>query len=575
MAAVLATSRWTATHRECGDTDKDTDMAPPLPKRRYPQVGRTLCFLAIIMCTSSVARGQSTEQQLQQLKEQFETTTKQFEERISTLEQQLEAEREARKLKDASAEPEQATQQRTKPTVVQMLGKPQKSELTESNQVGAKFQGQLPSEPTYDLLREADEKIAKLQEREGSFEFHGYFRSGFGLNSKGGQQVAFEAPGAQAKYRLGNETESYAELIFVNNWVNPDRELDKAWFRSEFLIEANTSNSENFANSSIGVGSDQFRVREAFVQAGNLFESQPSAKFWAGERYYRRQHIDSDDFFSLDMSGYGGGVEDLDLKFGKAAIAFIGVARPDLATQNGNMTTSRIDATVYDVKGPLGFWGVWFDYATAKGGQIKSTSDSNQATVTSVPSANGYAYGIRHQRLEWHGGYHTFLIQYGTGAASNFSGPGIGTTIPTPSPDTAKSKQFLATEQIVLQPNDKFAVMPIFLFQRLKNLNTQNEWQQWVSFGVRPEVFLTRHLSLTGDCGFDHTNLPGSYEGWLRKCTFAPQIGADRKFFGRPVLRAFVTYANWSNGFRGLVGGVPFEKATAGLTYGVQAEHWW
>ena len=177
--------------------------------------------------------------------------------------------------------------------------------------------------------------------------------------------------------------------------------------------------------------------------------------------------------------------------------------------------------------------------------------------------------------LEWHGGYHTFLIQYGTGAASNFSGPGIGATIPTPSFDTAKSKQFLVTEQIVLQPSDKFAVMPIFLFQRMRNLNTNNHMMQWVSFGVRPEVFLTKHLSLTGDCGFDHTGLPGSYDGWLRKCTFAPQIGADRKFFGRPVLRAFVTYANWSNGFRGLVGGIPFEHQTNGLTYGVQVEHWW
>src|SRR6202042_1270726 len=113
-----------------------------------------------------------------------------------------------------------------------------------------------------------------------------------------------------------------------------DRELDKAWFRSEFLIEANTSNSEDFANSSVGVGSDQFRVREAFVQAGNLFESQPNAKFWAGERYYRRQHIDSDDFFPLDMSGYGGGVEDLDLKLRKAAVAFIGGASTDLVIQN-------------------------------------------------------------------------------------------------------------------------------------------------------------------------------------------------------------------------------------------------
>jgi maltoporin len=553
--------------------DKSTSMFPQGSRRRYPCVRKILCFLVLTISTSSVAHAQDTEQQLQQLKEQFEATTKLFEARISTLEQQLEAEKDANKLKTASAE--QTVPLPIKPAVMGISEKPQKALFNESNEVGAKFQGQVPSEPTYDLLREADEEITRLKEHERSFEFHGYFRSGFGLNSRGGQQVAFEAPGAQAKYRLGNETESYAELIFVNNWVNPDHDSDKAWFRSEFLIEANTSNSEDFANSSIGVGSDQFRVREAFVQAGNLFESQPNAKFWAGERYYRRQHIDSDDFFPLDMSGYGGGVEDLDLKFGKAAVAFIGVASPDLVIQNGNLTTSRIDATVYDVKGPLGLWGVWFDHATSKGGQIKSESDSNSVAITNVPSTNGYAYGIRHQRLEWHGGYHTLLIQYGTGAASNFSGPGIGTTVPTPSPDTAKSKQFLATEQIVLQPNDKFAVMPIFLFQRLKNLNTQNEWQQWVSFGVRPEVFLTKHLSLTGDCGFDHTHLPGSYEGWLRKCTFAPQIGTDRKFFGRPVLRAFVTYANWSNGFRGLVGGVPFENAKAGLTYGIQAEHWW
>jgi maltoporin len=163
--------------------------------------------MVFIMNTSPVARGQDTEQQLRELKEKFETTTKQFEDRISTLEQQLEAERDARKLKDASAEGAQATE---RPTlgVVQIVGRPEKPQPTESNEVGAKFQGQLPSEPTYDLLREADEKIAKLQERESSFEFHGYFRSGFGLNSHGGQQVAFEAPGAQAKYRLGNETES-------------------------------------------------------------------------------------------------------------------------------------------------------------------------------------------------------------------------------------------------------------------------------------------------------------------------------------------------------------------------------
>src|SRR5208283_4905356 len=398
----------------------------------------------------------------------------------------------------------------------------QKAVLGESNQVGAKFQGQLASEPTYDLLRDADQKIEKLQQQLGTFEFHGYFRSGYGLNSVGGQQVAFEAPGAGAKFRLGNEAETYAELIFVNNWVNPDHNSDKAWFRTEFMVEANTSNSENYASFPNGIGNDQYRFREAFVQAGNVFESQPNAKFWAGERYYRRQHIDSDDFYPLDLSGYGGGVEDLNVGVGKLAVAFLNTARPDIVTENGNLAKSNIDARLYDVKGPLGLWGLWFDYATSKGGTITAATVPGSTPVTTIPTADGYAFGFRHQRLEWHGGYHTFGIQYGTGAASNFSSGGSGTVIPNPTPYVNNSRQLLATEQVVFQPNDSFAVMPIFVYQRTRDGNPQHDWVQWASFGVRPEVIFTKHLSLTGDCGFDHTHLPGSYNGWLRKCTIAP-----------------------------------------------------
>src|SRR5262249_54046821 len=149
----------------------------------------------------------------------------------------------------------------------------------------------------------------------GAFEFHGYFRSGYGQNSRGGQQVAFQAPGAGAKYRLGNEAETYGEFILVNNWLNPQRTTDKAWFHTEVMLEANTTNSASYANFSAPIGNDQFRLREAFVRGGNLFASQPEAKFWAGERYYRRQHVEINDFYPLDMSGYGGGVEDLDLGF--------------------------------------------------------------------------------------------------------------------------------------------------------------------------------------------------------------------------------------------------------------------
>lgn len=42
-----------------------------------------------------------------------------------------------------------------------------------------------------------------------NFGFYGYLRSGFGLDSKGKSMAPFQAPNAEAKYRLGNEAETW------------------------------------------------------------------------------------------------------------------------------------------------------------------------------------------------------------------------------------------------------------------------------------------------------------------------------------------------------------------------------
>jgi maltoporin len=421
----------------------------------------------------------------------------------------------------------------------------------------------VPSRPTYELLQEAESAIAQLQQQAAAFEFHGYFRSGYGVNSQGGQQVAFQAPGAGAKYRLGNEAETYGEFILVNNWLNPERKADKAWFRTQAMLQANTTNSASYANFGDSNGNDQFRLREAFVRAGNLFESQPDAKFWAGERYYRRQHIEINDFYPLDMSGYGGGVEDVNLGFGKMAVGYLAGARPDVRTENGNYIKSNIDLRLYDLKGPAGIWAGWVDFATSQGG----TTPTGEV----IPTNNGYAAGLRFQRLNWHGGFQQVGVQYGTGAASNFSA-----TVDDPTPFIDSSERLLITGQMLFQPNDAFAIMPIALYQRTRDGNPEHGWDEWVSFGARPELFFTRFVSMAIEGGFDHTSSGADlYDGWLRKITIAPQIGAGRQFFSRPVLRGFATYANWSEGLRGFVGGTPFRRRRDGLTYGVQLETWW
>ena len=500
------------------------------------------------------------QKQLEQLKQQYDATTRDLQQRIAALEQQVQ------KQKEVSETTEQGTASAVELAARQAAEKVVRGQ---SDQVGAKYQGQLPSAPTYDLLNEAEAKISKMQEQLGTFEFHGYFRSGYGLNGKGGSQVAFQAPGADAKYRLGNEAETYGELIFVNNWLNPEHSSDKAWLKTEVMVEANTTNSATYANFPNNTGNDQFRLREAFVRAGHILQSQPNAKVWAGERYYRRQHIEINDFYPLDVSGYGGGVEDFDVGIGKLAVAFLAGARPDIVTQNGNYAKNNIDVRLYDIRAPFGRVGLWFDYAHAKGGSTQ--------TGSVIPTADGYAFGLRFQRLEWLGGYNTFSVQYGKGAASNFS-----TSIDDPNPFLKSSERLLITEHLLIQPNDRFAVMPIFIFQRKRDGQPGHAFNDWASFGVRPQIFFTKYISLAFEGGFDHTEGfvttqtgDRQFDGWLRKFTIAPQIGAGRQFFSRPVLRAFLTYASWSNGFRGLVGGVPFEDRSSGFTYGLQAETWW
>ena len=510
-------------------------------------------IFALVAYVVLPAHGQQTDdvqKQVQQLKQQYEQTTRELQDRIANLEQQLKKEGEARENPVRRGGVVSAVEQ-----AVQVASGQDKKEQT--------LQGQVPSAPTYDYLRDADSKIQKLEEQMRSFEFHGYLRSGYGLNSRGGQQVAFQAPGADAKYRLGNEAETYAELIFVNNWINPQHETDKAWMKTEFMIEANTTNSASFADFPSGIGNDRFRVREAFVQAGNILKSQPGAKFWAGERYYRRYQAHINDFYISDMSGYGGGVEDLNVKLGKMAVAFLGGARPDVVTENGNYAKSNIDVRLYDVNVPGGKLSAWFNFARAKGGTTP------KGTV--IPTSNGYAFGIAHQRLEWKGGYNWFSFQYGKGAASNYS-----TSIDDPTPFLNDTKRLRIAEHLLIQTNDKFAIMPVFVYQRTHTGNPREGWNQWVSFGARPQYFFTDHLSLAFEAGFDRTRSgSGQYDGWLRKFTIAPQIGAGRKFFSRPVLRLFLTYATWSNGLRGFVGGIPFQDRTSGFTYGVQTDTWW
>ena len=391
------------------------------------------------------------------------------------------------------------------------------------------------------------------------FEYHGYLRSGNGVNSQGGKMQIFKAPGADAKYRLGNEDDTYGEIALVNNF---SPEVEEPYFKVQVRLAYSTKQYQDWDTDH-----DQFTMRETFVEAGR-FQWAPAVKVWVGERFYRREDIHINDFYILDTSGYGGGVEDIGAGPAKLAVAYIGGSNDKYEFNRvGQVDKKTLDIRLYDFGVPLGTGVVWLAPSAVKGGTFEDEGGTNQEYDT----ASGFAAGFFHFANVGPDNINRVSLQYGRGTGSDFS-----PNIQDPTGSLQDSWQFRATETLVLQLGGQFSVMGTAIYQVKDNGAEENPKLTWISGGLRPIYQFTPHFSLAVEGGADHVNSEADdTSDTLYKFTLAPQITINNLFFGRPVLRAYVTYAAWGNDFEGKVGGDAFADDTEGMNVGVQAEAWW
>ena len=411
----------------------------------------------------------------------------------------------------------------------------------------------------------------------------GYLRAGYGRDNEGGPQVAFQAPGAFSKYRLGNEAETYGELTFGKNFYVPGLFKLDAEERPDGTpvgpiahVQATVSMYNPYQDLLSSSGTS-FGLPEAWAAIGNVWAEQPSMKFWAGNRYYRRHDIHISDFYFYNMSGGGGGVEDFQLPFGKVALAWIGAAsqsgfsdvpNPDANNQAG-FSKANWDLRLYDVALPLG---------TGEFGLVFARADSGlDAEGNSAPNSDGVAFTFLHTSAPFlsKDGVNKFSLQYGRGAAKTFTS-GFETVTLTNGvfilPDASDSWRFRVTESFTANLNDHFSIGPAFVYQYTDD--GSGGQVQWLSSGLRPVLHFNKYFSLAFEGGVDWVK-DDSDSGNLFKLTLAPQVSLGNRFMSRPVLRAFVTYAHWSDAFVGQVGGNDYLNQNDGWTYGVQMEVWW
>jgi maltoporin len=405
------------------------------------------------------------------------------------------------------------------------------------------------------------------------FRFHGYLRSGFGVDGTGKGQQPFIAPLAGAKYRLGNEAETYLETTFAYGTTSEDK--DPAYFDTRITLAyvAPTSSSNSFATT--------FSLREAFALARRVWAAQPNATFWAGARFYDRHDLHINDFWYRDPSGFGGGVEDIMLgEDARLAFSWIGGTQDQLDS-NGTVprdelfrfNKSTFEARVYGFDVGRTRLSFAFDVTDFDGDEVATGG----APVVVEDDLGGSGQAI----AEWPftGGRYKVALQYGTGAASGFRSvltPPVGRTfVPGEQVDTGDIWQFRFVNDLLLEQRGPWQLQVAAIFQELDNGAASNNRIRWVSLGARPVLRLGRFFSVATEAGWDYTRQSDLPDGSLFKLTVAPQITPNLKFFSRPSLRAFATWAHWSDSFRGRVAPVTYADDVHGAAFGVQLESWW
>ncbi|KAF6666623.1 maltoporin [Pantoea sp. EKM101V] len=360
-------------------------------------------------------------------------------------------------------------------------------------------------------------------------DFTGYARSGIGWTGSGGEQQCFQATGAQSKYRLGNECETYAELKLGQEvW----KEGDKSFYFDTNVAYSVAQQNDWEATSPA--------FREANVKGKNLIDALPGSTLWAGKRFYQRHDVHMIDFYYWDISGPGAGLEDVDLGFGKLSFA---ATRSSEAGGSYTFSSDRIRdfATstandVFDVRlagletNPDGVLELGVDYGRA------NTRDDYR--LEDGASKDGWMFTAEHTQSMLKG-YNKFVLQYATDAMTS-QGKGVpqGTSL------NNNGDMYRILDHGAISLAERWDLMYVAMYQ---NIDLDNDrGTEWYTVGVRPMYKWTPIMSTLLELGYDNVkSQQASERNGQYKVTLAQQWQAGDSIWSRPALRLFATYAKW------------------------------
>ena len=383
-----------------------------------------------------------------------------------------------------------------------------------------------------------------------ALEFAGYLRSGVGNSLNGGKQSCFKLPGAEAKYRLGNECEQYAELELRQDVYSFDD-------GSVLSVDGMASLYNQYDRQLTFQGDNgSARLPQLYAQWSNL-PSLNGGSLWAGRRYYKRNDIHISDFYYWNQSATGAGIEDVLIGGLRYSYA---LSRKDNLYQENYVT--RHD---FNVAG----------FNTNPGGELEfglSYLDKPERTE----AHSGWAITAQHVQTEFLGGKNKLAVQYGEG-----SGTGLGYTGDYRLDNS--SKRYRIVEFFDWQLTPRFGGQIEAVYQ--KDFRPEGGNQEWLSLGVRPAYAITEQFKLVTELGHDQVKAADGTRK-LSKFTFAPTWSPKGPgFWTRPEVRLYYTYASWNAAAQRAANELDagsalsdtgsFGTARHGSNAGLQVEYWW
>ncbi|BCN26739.1 maltoporin LamB [Vibrio alfacsensis] len=239
-------------------------------------------------------------------------------------------------------------------------------------------------------------------------DFNGYFRAGTGISGNGNGDMSVNKNGVG---RLGNENDNYYEIGLAEDLKTGDQ----TWRIESMIAQGN--------NGSVGWEDGDFNVAQFAVKAKGLIASDKDATMWAGKTYYQRKDIHISDFYFLNTSGTGGGIENLSIGDQKLSLALI--QDGDYKVQDADGKDTKVDSsTGYIFDARLANIGLWEDAALELALAYNFATESNDQKEKADDGV--LVTAIVQQGLS--NGFNQTVLQYGTKGygvqAANFWGAG-------------------------------------------------------------------------------------------------------------------------------------------------------